>query len=458
LKSAPKIYNIPRMKEIGIFPSKISHWWRSATGRVFYGWWILVLGSLVNGIGGGIIYHSFTVFFLPLKRDLAVSSAAISLLYGAARLEGGVDGTLYGYLIDRIGSRRMILMGASLAGTGLILLSTVHDFFSFFLIYVFIVSVGSNAGFFHPVSTAINKWFIRRRGLGFSVISASGSIGGMVMAPLLSFVILNFGWRNGAIMAGLMILAIAIPAALPMKRSPETIGLYPDGQPPAKNPPDQPASVSRAAGEEANFSVREALRTVHFWFLMASISLRLLVTVALNTHFVPLLVWKGMGEAASAYLVSLFALISIPAALALGWMGDRWNKALLSSLCILPLALAMLGMIVIQDKAILYFFPIAFAVTMGTAPLNWALIGDFFGRTRYATLRGIMGVGYGTATFLSPIYAGWIFDRTQSYTLVLLTFSFIIGIAAIIFATLRHPAPRRQIISEGPRNRKEVSA
>jgi OFA family oxalate/formate antiporter-like MFS transporter len=439
------------MKEMAISPSKISHWWRSTIGRVFYGWWILVLGSLINGIGIGIIYHSFTVFFLPLKRDLAVSSAAISLLYGAARLEGGVDGTLYGYLIDRIGSRKMIMIGASLAGTGLILLSTVHDFLSFFLIYVFIVSVGSNAGFFHPVSTAVNKWFIRHRGLGFSVISASGSIGGMIMAPLLSFVILDFGWRNGAIMAGVMILAIALPAALPIKRSPEAVGLYPDGQPPPKNRPDQPTSLIQAAGEEANFGVREALKTVRFWFLMASISLRLLVTVALNTHFVPILVWKGMEEAASAYLVSLFALISIPAALTLGWMGDRWNKALLSSLCILPLTVAMLGMIIIQEKAILYFFPIAFALTMGTAPLNWALIGDFFGRARYATLRGIMGVGYGTATFLSPIYAGWIFDRTQSYTLVLLTFSVIIVIAAIIFATLRHPVPRSQIISDGPR-------
>jgi MFS family permease len=78
---------------------------------------------------------------------------------------------------------------------------------------------------------------------------------------------------------------------------------------------------------------------------------------------------------------------------------------------------------------------------MGTAPLNWALIGDFFGRGSYATIRGIMGIGYGTATFLSPIYAGWIFDRTESYTLVLITFSIILLIASTFFAILRHPSP-----------------
>ena len=82
-------------------------------------------------------------------------------------------------------------------------------------------------------------------------------------------------------------------------------------------------------------------------------------------------------------------------------------------------------------------FPIGLAITAGTIPLNWALIGDLFGRRSYATLRGIMGVGYGVGTFISPIYAGWIFDRTGSYENVLLTF-----IVAQVLARfdLRRPA------------------
>jgi MFS family permease len=101
----------------------------------------------------------------------------------------------------------------------------------------------------------------------------------------------------------------------------------------------------------------------------------------------------------------------------------------------------MMGMVFSDHPFYFYFFPFAFAIAMGTAPLNWALIGDFFGRGSYATLRGIMGIGYGTATFLSPIYAGWIHDQTESYTLVLVTFSVIFGLCALIFAGLRPPAP-----------------
>jgi MFS family permease len=176
---------------------------------------------------------------------------------------------------------------------------------------------------------------------------------------------------------------------------------------------------------------------------MASISLRLLVTVALNTHFVPLLVWRGMSEGTSAYLVSLSAFISILASLTLGWLGDRWNKTLLSSVCIIPSILALTWLMFSQGTAALYFFPIGYAITLGTVPLNWALIGDFFGRRSYATLRGIMGLGYGTATFFSPIYAGWIFDRTESYTMVLLTFSIILLVTTVFFAVLRRPTPPR---------------
>ncbi len=417
----------------------------SIRGRVFYGWWIVVLGSLIQVVGGGILYQSFTVFFLPLKRDLGVNSASISLLYGAARLEGGFEGPVVGYLIDRWGSRRIILIGAGMAGIGLILLSTVHSYFSFFLVYVFVVSLGYNAGFFHPSSAAVTKWFIRRRGLGLSILGASMCVGGMIMAPLLSYLILTFGWRTGAVIAGLIILFVALPSALPIHRSPEVLGLSPDGRSPREEKPAaSKEEQSRLA--DVDFTVREALKTAHYWLLLASITLRLVVTVALNTHFIPILVWKGMAESRAAYLVSLFAFCTIFTNLLMGWLGDRLSKPLLCTAGIVPTILALVALILSEENFVLYLLPIGLSITMGTMPLNWAIIGDFFGRRSYATLRGIMGIFYGVATFGSPIYAGWIFDLTGSYTITLLTFAVVLILAAIFFALLRPPAPKRLVL------------
>ncbi len=410
----------------------------SMKGKIFYGWWIVALGSLINAVGLGILYNSFSVFFLPLKRDFAVSSAAISLLYGAARLEGGFEGPIVGHLIDRFGPRTLVLIGSAMAGVGLILLSTVHSYWSFFFIYIFIVSLGSNAGFYHPTSTAVNSWFIRRRGIAFSCLSASSNVGAMIMAPLLTYIIIKFGWRAGAIAAGFVILAVALPAGRYIHRSPEVLGLHPDGRPPSDNPP--PSTQSHPSGTSSpDFTVRAALKTVHYWVLMATLSLRLFVTVALNTHFIPILVWRGMDEMTGAFMVSLFAFSTILTSLAMGWMGDRWKKTLLSSLGLVPTIVAMIGLIFSQATSVLYFLPIALAITMGTAPLNWALVGDFFGRKSYATIRGTLGVGYGFATFLSPIYVGWTHDLTGSYTSALVTLSVILTIAALLFAFLRPP-------------------
>ena len=417
----------------------------STGSRIFYGWWIVVLGALIQAVGAGILVHSFTVFFLPLKRDLGVSRAAVSLLFGAARLEGGAEGPLVGYLIDRFGPRLLLVIGACLAGIGLILLSTVRSYLAFFLIYVLIVSVGSNAGFFHPVSAAVNNWFIRRRGICFAIITASGNVGGMVMAPVLSYLILGFGWRIAAIIAGSIILIVALPAAARIHRSPEVRGLYPDGRPPSQDDVGSRDPVSHSATPEVHLTVKEALRTLTFWLLSLGITLRILVTMGLTIHLVPILVWKGMDEVTSAYLVSLFAFSNIVTMLTMGWLGDRWNKALLCGAGALASIVAMLALVFVRSTATLYAFPIGLALTMGTNPLNWALIGDLFGRRSYATLRGIMGIGYGFSTFLSPIYAGWIFDQTGSYTIALFTFSFILLIAAFCFYRLRHRAPGKGV-------------
>ncbi len=421
-------------------PGKTPKSWTAAFQHVFYGWWILLLGSLIIAVGPGIFYHGFTIFFLPLKRDLAVSSAAMSLIYGAARLEGGAEGPVIGYLIDRFGPRRMIILGAILAGVGLIILSFVQSFWSFFFIYIFIVSVGYNAAFFHPVYALVNSWFIRYRGFGFAMTGVASSVGGMVLTPILAYLIFSYGWRTALVLAGLFVLAVVIPAALPARRSPEVMGLLPDGQ--IRPTSDREGRVE--AGESgSDFTVKGALKTINFWVLFFAIVLRVIVTVTLTIHFVPILVWKGMEETACAYLVSLFALATIPMTLLYGWLGDHWNKSMLASMGILPLISGMLILMLSSSPLSVYALPIGLAATMGIAPLNWALLGDLFGRTKYATLRGIIGVGNGVGTFASPLYAGWIYDQDGSYLPVLLTFTIFHLIALSLFAILYFRSRRR---------------
>jgi len=406
--------------------------------RLFFGWWIVIAGGLINAVGIGIFYQGFTVFFLPLKRELALSSAAVSLVYGASRFEGGVEGPLVGYLIDKFGPKKLIIFGTTFAGIGYFLFAGINSFLMFFLVYVLVIAMGASAGFVHPVSTVINNWFIRRRGTAFGINSAAGSFGGMILVPVLSYITLTYSWRIAAVFAGSIILAVGLPGALLMHRSPEERGLQPNGGSHQNKISEKPNLKSY----EADFTVKEAIRTYTFWLLSLCISFRILVTVALSAHMIPILVWKGMNEAGAAYLVSLYAFLTIVGMLVMGWLGDRFPKPLLCCFCLVGTSICLLWPVLSTSKAMLLMPPIGLAISMSTIPLNWSLIGDFFGRRCYATLRGITTVGVGIATFVSPIFAGWVFDLTESYTIVLFSFSVLLLVGASLFAILRAPDPR----------------
>jgi MFS family permease len=156
---------------------------------------------------------------------------------------------------------------------------------------------------------------------------------------------------------------------------------------------------------------------------------------------VPILVWRGIDEATAAYGVSLFAFGCVVTPLVFGWLGDRWSKTRLSAIGATVAVVGLLTLLgITSSSVILYLFPLTMAVVMGTAPLNWSIVGDYFGRTRYGTLRGITRVVNGIGTFLAPVYAGWMFDRTESYVLVLLPFALILLLSAVLFFRLHPPA------------------
>ena len=200
--------------------------------KVFYGWWIATAGAIQDALKGGTFNEGFLFYFLPITRDLNISRAAASLPFSLAKLEGAFEGPLVGYLIDRFGPRSMVVAGGFLSGLGFVLLSFTHSYVVFLIVFVCVLSVGFKAGYNHAMMASINDWFIRRKGLAMSVVSTGSAVGGLVITPLVAVVVFTLGWRSAALMSGLAIWLIVIPLALVIKRSPESMGLLPDGDKP----------------------------------------------------------------------------------------------------------------------------------------------------------------------------------------------------------------------------------
>ena len=152
-------------------------------GRLFYGWWIVIIGCIQDAVKGGTFNTGFTLYFLPILTELNLSRAATSLPFSLAKLESALEGPLVGYLIDRFDVRVMLVVGTTLAGLGFILLSFTDSYLVFVLVFMGPLTMGFQAGFNHATMAAVNHWFRRKRGLAMSIVQTGQAIGGVLIFP-----------------------------------------------------------------------------------------------------------------------------------------------------------------------------------------------------------------------------------------------------------------------------------
>jgi MFS family permease len=374
-----------------------------------------------------------------------LSRAATSAVFSLARAEGAIEGPLAGYMIDRFGPRPMMLAGVILSGLGYILLAGVETYAGFLVVYLGVISLSFSAGFMHSPMVLANSWFIRRKAFAMTLISSSIGIGGMVITPLLAFSVQNWGWRYGALLSGLGLIIVGIPIAMLAKRSPESMGLLPDGAAPEAEKPTISSNISSRADQipanAPDFTVWQAMRMRAFWMLVLATTARVGVFNSITVHFVPLMVWKGATEQHAAAMLAVMAFMSLPSHLFIGWIADRVSKPRLMALCMVVGAIAIAFLAYGDDLVSLWIFTLLITFVEAIFPVSWATVGDFFGRRSFATIRGTMSFFYLWGPALGPVITGAVYDRHQSYAPLMAAFIVTFLISAVLYALLRRPVP-----------------
>ena len=408
------------------------------------------LVSIIRIVGGGLHQFGFTVFFLPISQDLGISRAATSLAFSLSRAQGAIEAPLVGYLIDRYGPRPIMVTAVFLAGLGYILLSWADSYASFMIVYLGVISLAFVAGFVHSPMVVANSWFIRQRARAMTVVSAAVPIGGALISPLLAIGVSSIGWRWAAFLSGCVFLLVCLPLTFQLKRSPESMGLLPDGETTALNE-GAALSISSADGNaKADFTSRQAMKTWMFWVLVTAMTARVTCYSAATVHFIPLMVWKGMSESAAASLLGIFALVNLVAHFVLGWIADRVNKPKLLAACHLLPAVSVVPLLFDSAHYQLWLFAIGFTLLDASFPIVWATVGDFFGRRHFATIRGMMSFFYMWGSFAGPVLAGVIYDKTQTYWIVLWIFLTLLIVATLLVFSLIRAWTIRMIATRSP--------
>jgi MFS family permease len=450
--------------------------------KVFYGWWIVGISMVDDALKHGTFNRGFTLYVLPIRNELGIGVAAISVADMLGRLQGGIMGPLMGYLTDRLGPRVMLAFGGAASGMGFILLSLTHSYLYFMLIFIGFLSLGFRSGYNNASITAVNNWFRKRRTLAMSMVSIGNGIGGAVLAPLAGLMVFTLGWRTAALISGIAILAVVVPLSLLVRRSPESMGLLPDGDSPQIQRPRSEVSghsgvqqwrqdsghssskhhqTSRSFGD-ADFTAREAMRTPSYWLLILAVGLRNVAHSGMSFLLAPLMVWflQGGGREEeesllmAARFVGLLAFSTIIFNPCVGLLGDSWSKQRLSAVAMVTGALGVVVLLWGHSSGAhlwqLALFAILLALSESANPLAWAIMGDFFGRKSFATLRGWQHLPDQLMSMSTPVWMGWVFDSTNSYFWALIPLVVIYGLSAFSYWTLPKPKiPARLRSAEG---------
>jgi MFS family permease len=401
---------------------------------LFYGWRMVAASCALRVLGAGLHSFGFTVFFLPLSQDLNLNRTSTSLAFSLARAEGAIEGPIVGHLLDRYGPKPIMLAAVLLMGVGYLLLSQVHSYATFLIVYLGVISLAHAGGFMHAPMVLINTWFIRYRARAITISSAAFGLGGVLVAPILSVIVQAWGWRWGAAIGGILFLMMGLPLSLTIRRSPESMDLLPDGAEPARETAKDRAE--QTIKSNVDVTVAEALRSFAFWGSVLAAGVRNGSYHAISVHFVPLMVWKGLSQSEAALLLSVYAFLGMAATLILGWFADKTNKPLLTAFVLFAAAAGMFLPIVGSSLWSLVLFTIFFAAVETTVPLGWAVVGDLFGRKHYAKIRGYMTLFYTWGGVLGPVIAGAIFDRWATYEPLLWSLVGLFVMAGLFFASL----------------------
>jgi sugar phosphate permease len=411
---------------------------RDRLAGLFYGWRMVGVSCAIRLLGGGLHAYGFTVFFLPITQELGLSRAATSLVFSLARAQGAIEGPVAGYCIDRYGPRPVIFVATLLAGIGYMLLAGVQSYAALLIVYMGIISLSYQAGFMDATMVVANSWFIRKRALAMSLTSGSIALGGTLFTPFLAYAVHTWGWRSAATGAGVAFLIGGLPLSLLLRRSPESMGLLPDGEP---LPKTSDTKGSTQPAEEVDLSLQQTLRLRQFWLLSIATTFRVVCSSCVLVHFVPILVWRGLTEQRAAFFLAFIALLGMPAHLLIGWLGDRLNKPRLMASCMIIASLSVYLLFSNTAEWQLWLALVLFTVVEGLFPVTWATVGDFFGRSSFAKVRGSMSFLYMWGSVIGPVIAGAVYDRTQSYSSLMWGLISLCWVTALIYAVLVKPSP-----------------
>jgi sugar phosphate permease len=388
---------------------------------LFYGWIILPVAGLALFLSGPGQTYNISVFIDPIIEETGWSRTLISSIYTAGSLSASLGMIIVGRLLDKYGARIMLVLIGVLFGIALLFMGTVKVPIALYLGFAAIRTLGQGSLILIP-TTLISLWFVKFRGKATALATLGLPLSQATLPILTLTLISRFGWRSAwSILAISVWILLIIPAIFIVRRSPESLGLSPDGN--DVSPKHEEISKSEASPQKTDWTVREALSTRTFWLLLFAGSSQSLITTALIFHQISIFSTRGLDAHLAAFAITVMAVMSLFGNLISGYLADKFPNRYVIVISNGIILIAMIFVLYISNAthALIYgcLLGLGSGIHMNITTVIWP---NYFGRTHLGSIRGIATMGGVASAALGPMPFGILFDITGNYSMSILLF------------------------------------
>ena len=404
--------------------------------------WPILAGAFTAFTIGAGMMHSYTIFLVAFIEDFGWSRGETSIAYSVSQMIAGVSSPLVGALVDRLGPRRLLLLGGGLLVLGLIGSAFITSLWQIVALYGVVMTFGANCLGLVVFVPILSRVFVRHRGMAISIVQSANGLARALSAPVVQFLISGFGWRSTYLIQGAFMAAAVLPLAAWFRRAdPERADRRPRA---AETAPAESPVVAPRGG----WTLAEAMRTPHFWLLFAVYMFTGLGSFFVSLHQLAFAVSRGFDRLYAAEVLGMGAFLAVFGTIVTGTLSDYIGRELSA---IMAYGFSILGVIFalfITDASqgwLLWLHACLFGLTWGArGPAITAKTADLFPGAQLGAILGVITIGSGLGSALGSWGAGVIFDLSGSYELafILSIVSYLCGVVA--FWALRRPPVRRR--------------
>jgi len=390
--------------------------------------------------------HAYAVFFVAFLEEFGWSRAETSIAYAVAQLMSGLSSPLIGALVDRLGPRLVILAGGSVLVGGLVLSARVSALWHSVVLYGGIMTVGANCLGLVVAVPLISRLFVHNRGMAVAMVQSANGLGRATSTPLVQLLIAALGWRQSYLVLAALMAVVLVPVVwcFPRREPQRRLALR-----------SVPVTSHHAEPRTDDWTVRDAMRTPHFWLLGSVYLCTGLGSFFVSLHQLAFAVDLGFGKLYAASVLGIGSFLAIAGIIGTGTISDYIGRELAA---IMAYGISIIGVVCAlfltspEQAWLLWLHACFFGLTWGArGPSVTAKTADLFPGRHLGTILGVISVGTGLGSAIGSWTSGWIFDLFGSYQL-----AFVLSIASylagcVVFWRLRQPpALRRREPHSGP--------